>query len=173
MDSGIARHKMVSNFRSTHKNLPLYSSEYTDMQGSFIFGGTFGNGDQSILLFLSFNKYNPTLRRLQYVGIPPSPVDPIVERMNENLILIISGEVTQRKAKIYRIKQREFVSINKTNSNPFYGGLGSTITKYENEYYLFFGLGPNGYVGNISSLQIEEKVVENDHRKKKQKTFEL
>lgn len=64
MDSGLARHKMVNHFRSVHKNLPLYSSEYTDQEGIFIFGGCFGNGDENVLLFLSFNKYNPTIRRL-------------------------------------------------------------------------------------------------------------
>jgi len=47
------------------------------------------------------------------------------------LILIVSGEVTERKARIYRIKEREFVGINKNNNIPFYGGLGSTLTKYE------------------------------------------
>ena len=30
LESGIAHHKGLANFRKKHKNLPLYSSEYTD-----------------------------------------------------------------------------------------------------------------------------------------------
>jgi hypothetical protein len=44
MESGIARHKAIANFKNTHKNYPLYSSEYSDNEGLFIFGGMFGNG---------------------------------------------------------------------------------------------------------------------------------
>jgi hypothetical protein len=44
MDSGLAKHKIVSHFKGTHKTFPLYSSEYSDNEGLLIFGGTFGNG---------------------------------------------------------------------------------------------------------------------------------
>lgn len=71
------------------------------------------------------------------------------------------------------MKEREFVSISKNNNTPFYGGLGSTLTKYEDEYFIFFGLGPNGYIGNVNSLRIDERVIENENRKKKEKTYEM
>jgi hypothetical protein len=38
------------------------------------------------------------------------------------------------------------------------GGVGSSITQYENEYFVFFGLGEDGYIGTISGFCIEEKV---------------
>lgn len=74
MESGLAKHKMISHFKSTHKSFPLYSSEYADSEGILIFGGFFGNGEESIVLFLNFNKYNPTLKKLDYSGIPPSSI---------------------------------------------------------------------------------------------------
>lgn len=44
MDSGFARHKIISNFKPSHKSFPLYSSQYSDSEGLLMFGGTFGNG---------------------------------------------------------------------------------------------------------------------------------
>lgn len=44
METGLARHKIVSSFKNSHKNFPLYSSEYSDQEGLLIFGGMFGNG---------------------------------------------------------------------------------------------------------------------------------
>ena len=46
--------------------------------------------------------------------------------------------------------------------------MGSTLSKYNNELYLFFGLGQQGYVNSVYSLVIEEKVVEAEVKKKKQ-----
>ena len=43
MQTGLAKHKMVSHFKN-HKTYPLYSSEYSDTEGLLIFGGTFGHG---------------------------------------------------------------------------------------------------------------------------------
>jgi hypothetical protein len=77
MESGLARHKIVASFKNTHKNYPLYSSEYADQEGLLIFGGMFGNGEENIILFMGFNKYNPYLKRVDYTGIPASSVDPI------------------------------------------------------------------------------------------------
>jgi hypothetical protein len=82
---------MLSNFRTTHKNFPLYSSEYSDEEGIFLFGGTFGNGEDNIVSFISFNKYNPYYRKIEFQGSPPSSIEPLVERVTDNLIAIISG----------------------------------------------------------------------------------
>lgn len=40
------------------------------------------------------------------------------------------------------------------------GGIGSSITEYDDKYYVFFGLGEDGYIGGISSFTIDEKVKE-------------
>jgi hypothetical protein len=40
----------------------------------FIFGGAFGNGEDNIILFMGFNKYNPYLKRLDFSGVPPSSI---------------------------------------------------------------------------------------------------
>jgi len=42
----------------------------------------FGNGEENIILFMGFNKYNPYLKRMDYTGIPASSVDPILEKIN-------------------------------------------------------------------------------------------
>jgi hypothetical protein len=78
MESGIAKHKIIAHFRNTHKKLPLYSSEYNEHEGLYIFGGFFGNGSENVVLFLGFNNYNPYLKKLEYTGIPPSSLDPLV-----------------------------------------------------------------------------------------------
>jgi len=44
MESGLAKHKIINHFKTTHKRLPLYSSEYSDSEGLYFFGGIFGNG---------------------------------------------------------------------------------------------------------------------------------
>ena len=38
--------------------------------------------------------------------------------------------------------------------NKLLGGIGSTITQFEGKYYVFFGLGEEGYVGNVSRFAI-------------------
>ena len=52
--------------------LPLYSSEYSDNEGLYFFGGHFGNRNDNVLLFLGLNSYNPTLKKIVYSGNPPS-----------------------------------------------------------------------------------------------------
>ena len=93
-------------------------------------GGLFGNGDDHIISFFSFSKYNPHLKRVDYSGVAPSSVDPIIEKINDNVIFIISGEMTERRVKLYLIKENEFVGIYKNITSPFYGGIGSTLTKH-------------------------------------------
>ena len=91
MISGMAKHQMLSTFKSSHKTLPLYSSEYTDEEGILVFGGSFGNGEDNVVSFFAFNKYNPHFKRVDYSGLPPSSHDPIIEKVNDNLLMIISG----------------------------------------------------------------------------------
>ena len=55
---------------------------------------------------MGFNKYNPYLKRLEYSGIPPSNIEPIVEKINDNLIVILSGDLADRRIKLYRIRER-------------------------------------------------------------------
>jgi len=50
--------------------------------------------------------------------------------MNDNNVIIISGEIRERSIKLFRIKEREFVGIFKFMTPSFFGGLGSTISKY-------------------------------------------
>jgi hypothetical protein len=47
------------------------------------------------------------------------------------------------------------------------GGIGSTITSYGDNYYVFFGLGQQGYIGTVGRFKIEEKLKERDNKKKK------
>ena len=173
MQTGLAKHKMIGHFRSTHKNLPLYSSEYNDSEGAYIFGGQFGNTEENTLLFLGFNKYNPYLKKLEYGGMPPSSTDPLLERLNDNVIAVISGEMSDRNIKLFRIKEKEFVGIHKFVNPLFLGGLGSTLSKYDDHMYLFFGLAETGYVGGVYALTLNEKVITNEGRKKKDTTEEV
>lgn len=53
---------------------------------------------------MGFNKYNPHLKRVDYSGLPPSSLEPIVERINQNSIVVISGELSDRNIKLYRIR---------------------------------------------------------------------
>jgi hypothetical protein len=43
-----------------------------------MFGGHYGNGYENIVLFIGFNNYNPYIKKLEYSGIPPSSIEPIV-----------------------------------------------------------------------------------------------
>lgn len=40
------------------------------------------------------------------------------------------------------------------------GGIGSTINKYNDDYYLFYGLMEDGYSGEVLKFSIEETVRE-------------
>jgi hypothetical protein len=91
METGIANHKAITYFRSNHTTLPFYSSDYSDLEGIYFFGGCFGNGNDNILLFMGLNTYNPCLRRVMYSGAPPAAINTIAEKINENQVLIISG----------------------------------------------------------------------------------
>lgn len=62
---------------------------------------------------MGFNKYNPYLKKMDYVGVPASPTDPVVEKVNDNTIVILSGELNDRNIKLFRIKEREFIGIYK------------------------------------------------------------
>ena len=48
-----------------------------------------------------------------------------------------------------------------------FGGLGSSLNLYGSDYYLFYGLGEEGYIGTISKFSITETVKESDLAKKK------
>lgn len=43
-----------------------------------MFGGFFGNGHENVVLQFVFNKYIPILRKVDYSGVPPSSIEPIV-----------------------------------------------------------------------------------------------
>jgi hypothetical protein len=45
------------------------------------------------------------------------------------------------------------------------GGVGSSLVGYEGNYYLMFGLSEKGYLGAITRVRVEERVVERDRRK--------
>ncbi len=44
----------------------------------YVFGGGYGNGQENVLLQMSFNKYIPVIRKVDYSGMPPSSIDPIL-----------------------------------------------------------------------------------------------
>lgn len=46
---------------------------------------------------------------------------------------------------------KQFIGINKGYSK-LLGGIGSTINKYQDLYYVFFGLGEEGYLGAITNF---------------------
>jgi hypothetical protein len=77
METGIAKHKAIASFKE-RKHLPLYSADYADYEGVYIFGGGFGNGQDNIILHMSFNKYVPVLKKVDYSGLPPSCIDPVL-----------------------------------------------------------------------------------------------
>ena len=68
---------------------------------------------------------------------------------------------------MFTIKEKEFVDIYKNHTPPCHGGLGSSLTRYNDELYIMFGLGPKGYINTIYGLQIEEKITESEAKKKK------
>lgn len=43
-------------------------------------------------------------------------------------------------------------------NKPKLGGIGSSIVNYRDQMYILFGVGENGYIGNISSFKLEEKL---------------
>lgn len=62
---------------------------------------------------MGFNKYNPYLKKVDYIGVPASSVDPVVERVNDNSLIILSGELSDRNIKLFKIKEKEFIGIYK------------------------------------------------------------
>ena len=55
---------------------------------------------------------------------------------------------------------------------PCLGGLGSAMVLHKENYYVFYGLGKEGYIGTINRFLIEEKVEEIESKKKKEKIHE-
>lgn len=47
------------------------------------------------------------------------------------------------------------------------GGVGSSLNQYHGDYYLFYGLGEEGYSGEVYKFNIEEQVKESENKKKK------
>ena len=47
------------------------------------------------------------------------------------------------------------------------GGIGSTVNSYNRDFYLFFGLGEEGYIGEITRFSITEEIKEAEIKKKK------
>ena len=47
------------------------------------------------MLQISFNKYIPVIKRVDYSGIPPSSIEPVMEKYNE-MIVIVSGDQKER-----------------------------------------------------------------------------
>lgn len=53
-----------------------------------------------------------------------------------------------------------------------FGGLGSSLNLYGSDYYLFYGLGEEGYIGTISKFSITEQVKESELAKKKREKLQ-
>jgi len=53
---------------------------------------------------MALNSYNPYLRRIVYSGTAPSPANLVAEKISENLVFIISGEVNDRMTKLYKLR---------------------------------------------------------------------
>lgn len=47
------------------------------------------------------------------------------------------------------------------------GGIGSTLNQYNEEYYLFYGLGEDGYSAEVFKFNIKEEIQESSSKKKK------
>lgn len=47
------------------------------------------------------------------------------------------------------------------------GGIGSTLNQYNEEYYLFYGLGEDGYSADVFKFNIKEEIQESSSKKKK------
>ena len=75
MEKGIAHHKAIAYFKPNHTTLPFYSSDYSDLEVIYFFGGCFGNGNDNFVLFMGLNTYNPCLRRVIYSGTPPASIN--------------------------------------------------------------------------------------------------
>ena len=54
-----------------------------------------------------------------------------------------------------------------------FGGTGTSINLYGSEYYLFYGLGEEGYIGTISKFSITEEIKESDLLKKKKEKMQM
>lgn len=47
------------------------------------------------------------------------------------------------------------------------GGVGSSLNAYDSSYYLFYGLGYDGYIGTITKFKLSERIKESELAKKK------
>lgn len=55
---------------------------------------------------MSLNSYNPCLRRVPFAGLPPSSNNTSAEKIDENLVVIVSGDIDARGIRLYKIKER-------------------------------------------------------------------
>ena len=139
MNSGLAKHKAVANFKF-RKSYPFYNAEYGNEEGIYFFGGINQEGVPNNVSQLVFNRYVPVLKRVKFSGLPPSPVDPIIEKYNESSIVIVSGDQYEREVNIFNFKEQKFSNVN-LGFKPSLGGMGSAIILNRSNYYVFYGLG--------------------------------
>lgn len=90
------------------------------------------------------------------IGKAPSPVYPLVHLHKANLLLILSGERSERKLALYRIDSNEYLSVQGCPSLPSIGGVCSSLINYEDSYYVLFGLTQRGYMNNIIRFRLNE-----------------
>ncbi len=73
------------------------------------------------------------------------------------MVLIVSGDQREREIRLFKPQLRQFIVINDSLS---IGGIGSSIAEYDSKYFIFFGLGEEGYIGAPSKFVVEEKIKE-------------
>jgi hypothetical protein len=72
--------------------------------------------------------------------------------------------------KIYKIKEKEFVGVTKYISSPYFGGMGSSLSRYQDGLLLLFGLSQGGYNSEVVTLNIieeERSIADHEERLRK------
>ena len=82
---------MIANFKHRPGHHKLHHKDYEQGEGIYIFGGTNQVGIRSIILHICFRKRVPKFHKLFPSGYLPSPISPIVSKVNDNIIAVISG----------------------------------------------------------------------------------
>jgi hypothetical protein len=69
----------------------------------YIFGGVNQVGLENILIQFKFNTRIAIVSKVETKGKPPSSTYPIVHQYKPNIMLILSGERSNRSLSLYRI----------------------------------------------------------------------
>ena len=75
---------------------------------------------------MTFTRYVPWMKRVMFSGKAPSHIDPVIEKYNDQSILIVSGDQYEREVNIFNFKEHKFTNVN-LGVKPCLGGLGLSL----------------------------------------------